>query len=276
MLGSMAMAQSSPAVQTPAQDQIPAVSAPAPSEPLPPLPKGTKTVMGGAISNVDPVRDVLTLKLPGGGSFRILYDERTQLYHNGKKVDVLELHPAEHASIETTLDGDNVFAVRIHILSQLPQGQTQGQVLSYDPRTSVLAVSTNLTQQTIKMHVPAGTPVVRVGQNATSSQGGVSDLVRGALVDVTFASGSNGTGVASHIDVLATPGASFVYSGSIASLDLHAGRMTILDPRDSQTYDVRFEPSMFPDSRQLHVGSHVKVTTVFDGSRYTASQITIE
>ena len=67
--------------------------------------------MGGQIDKVDLVRDQLLLKVPGSHAVRIRFDERTQVYQNGKKMSVLNLHPEDHASIETALDGTTIFAL---------------------------------------------------------------------------------------------------------------------------------------------------------------------
>lgn len=289
MLSGVAAAQSSGPGQAPGQNAFSSTAtnsiasttttvAPAASTALPAPPRGKSTVIGGEIREVDPVRDQLTLKVFGNGaSMKILFDERTQVYRNGQKIPVLSLHPEDHASIETTLDGTKIFALRIHMLTQVPEGEAQGQVLSYNPGTGELTLNATLSRQSIKLRVPAGTPVARVGQKTFTAEGGTFDLARGALVNVKFQAGSgNGQGVATHIDVLATPGSAFVFGGNLSFFDLHAGRMVILDPNDNESYQVSFDASRFPESRELHEGSRVRVTANFDGSRYVASAITIE
>ena len=44
-----------------------------------------------------------------------------------------DLRPGDHVSVETVLDGTTVFARSIHMLSGSPEGECQGQVMSYDP-----------------------------------------------------------------------------------------------------------------------------------------------
>ncbi|MGC2636801.1 MAG: hypothetical protein WA294_06460 [Acidobacteriaceae bacterium] len=260
------------------RDAIPAPAVAPPSKDLPPPPPGKSTVIGGQIRAVDPVRDQVTLKVSGGNqTMKIFYDERTQVYRNGQRIPVLSLKPDDHASIETTLDGTQVFALRIHMLSTLPQGECRGQVINYNYRSGQLTVNASLSSEPIRLRVPAQTPVVRVGQKEfTTEQHGLEDLARGSLVDVTFQASARGEGVATHIDVLATPGSAFTFSGVISFLDMHAGRLVIVDPRDSQSYEFSFNPGILSVSRQLHEGSAVRVTANFDGSRYMASQITME
>jgi hypothetical protein len=264
-------------LQKPATSSAPAAeSAPDVGSALPPIPSGKSTVIGGAIRAVDPVRDQITLKVFGGRSMKILFDERTQFYRDGTRTSLRDLRPEDHASVQTVLDGTNVFAISIHILSQPPQGELQGQVLNFDPGTRQLAVSSALSHQSITVRVPPGTPVVRVGQAASASaESGASDFVKGTLVSVEFKSGNNGQGVATKIAVLATPGSVFVFSGNITFLDLHAGVLALVDPRDGKTYKISFDPSRFPTSRDLHEGAHVSVTTDFVGTRYVASAIKV-
>jgi hypothetical protein len=228
------------------------------------------------MSDVDPVRDQFTLKVFGGQSMKILYDERTQVYRDGKKIPVIGLHAADHASVETTLDGTKIFALKIHILSQLPEGDCHGKVLSYNPQTGKLIVYAILTQAPITLRVPPGIQVLRIGQQASSTEkGGTSDLKSGSIVDLKFKPDNDGGGVVTHVDVLAIPGSIFVFNGNLSSLDSHAGRLVIVDPQDNQSYDVVYDPSLFSGSRDLHEGSHVRVTTHYDGLQYVASEITI-
>jgi hypothetical protein len=277
MLGSMAIAQSSPPGQTSGAEKAVSANASVARSTLPPMPKGKSTVIGGEIRSVDPVRDQFTLNVFGGGPhLKILYDERTQAYRGGKRISVLQLHPEEHASIETMLDGTKIFALQIHVLTQLPEGECRGQVRSYNPQTGQLEINEGLSQEPITVRVPSNTPIARVGQSTfTAQQSGLSDLGRGTLVDVKFES-SKGHGVATRVDILATPGSAFVFSGNLSFLDANAGRLVIVDANDNQSYQVSFDPSRFPVSSKLHEGSRVKVTTSFDGSKYVASDIMIE
>lgn len=57
---------------------------------------------------------------------KILFDQRTQVFRDGVKIPLLDLKPADHASVQTTLDGEKLFAISIHILSQLHRGGTAG------------------------------------------------------------------------------------------------------------------------------------------------------
>jgi hypothetical protein len=275
--GSVSPQASAPSQASPAQDTSAAAGAPAAASTLPPAPKGKSTVIGGEIRSIDAVRDQFTLKVFGGKPVKILFDERTQVYDNGKRIRVLDLQPAQHASVETLLDGTKIFALRIHTLSDLPEGETQGRVTSYNMQTGELTLNAAALKEPIVLHVPADVPVQSVGQHvAEGKPSTLSEITRGSLIDVGFKSGAKGHGVATHIDILATPGASFEFAGTLSSLDAHTGHLAIIDPQDDQTYQVVYNPAQLHISGDLHQGSRVRVDTTFDGTNYVASQITIE
>lgn len=247
---------------------------------LPPLPKaplGKTTVIGGVIRNVDPVRDQLTLGVYGGGKpMKILFDERTQFFRDGIKTPLDDMRPEDHASVETILDGDDVFAVSVHMLSRSPQGECEGQVLAFDPRDGEVTLRNTLSGEPIKLRVEPRTTIARMGQPAfASTVTGTSDLMRGALVSVKFEGDNKGGGIADAIAILATPGSGFYFSGNVTYLDLHAGMMALTDPRDEKSYTVAFDPARFPLSHDLHEGSRISVTASFDGKHYVASKLDI-
>jgi len=250
--------------------------APAHLIPLPPLPDGRSTVVGGVIGKVDPVMDQLTLDVFGGQPMKIDFDARTQVYQDGVRESVADLRPEDHASVETTLDGDDVYALSVHMLSQTPQGECEGQVLSFDPGSGRLMVRSRITQDDVRLLVPPGTPVVPVGQAAgPGADRGTEALLPGALVSVLFSSNNRGQGVANHISLLAAPGAAFYFAGTIVFLDLHSYQMVVQDPRDNRTYPIAFNPAGFPNAGALRMGEKVHVTARFDGRRYVATAITL-
>ena len=243
---------------------------------LPAAPQGKSTIMGGEIQNVDPVRDQFRLKAFGQRPMTILFDERTQVYRDGKQMPLRDLRSNDHASVQTVLDGTSVFALSIHLLSRSPEGECQGQVLSYNSDTKELAVSAARSHEVIKLVVPVGTPIVRVGQGELSAvHSGSSDLVKGALISLTFDSDRKGRGVASRIAILATPGSVFSFIGNLSSLDMHSGLLILIDPRDEKSYQISFDSSKLPTSQALHEGDNVRVTATFDGSRYVAGAIAV-
>ncbi len=242
---------------------------------LPPRPPGKSTVIGGAIQSIDPVRDQFTLKVFGGKPMKILFDERTQVYRDGKRTPLRDLRPNDHASVETILDGTKVFALSIHVLSRLPEGERDGQVLAYDAGTRELTVSDAMGNAPMKLLVPADLAIVHVGQAASSQAGGYSDLVKGTLVTIKFKSDGQGHGVATGIAILAAPGSTFVFSGNITFLDLRSRVFVVSDPSNDKSYKIDFDPTQLPESQNLHEGTNVTVSAIFDGASYKASAITI-
>jgi len=49
----------------------------------------------------------------------------------------------------------------------------------------------------------------------------------------------------------------------------------LVDPRDSKSYDIHFDPAMNGIQDRLYEGGDVTVTTTFDGANYTASSIAV-
>ena len=264
--------------QTSAPDAPQQAAPPAVTSELPRAPSGKSTVLGGEIRRIDPVRDQLTLKIFGGKTTTILYDERTQAFRDGNKISVLKLRPHEHASIETTLDGEKVFALRIRVLTELPEGESHGQVASYDPGTEQLVINTtSLQHDALRLKLPANTPIDRTGQlGKASPHGSTADLVPGAILNVRFKSEVPGSGVVSHIDIVAIPGATFTFGGTLQRLDMVSGLLVLGTDEKSGTQDISFDPTQFPASDKLRNGATLRVATRFDGTRYVATDIKVE
>jgi hypothetical protein len=238
---------------------------------VPPLPGGTSTIMGGSIRDIDPVLDRFTLHIAGEKPLKILYDERTQLFIDGKRIPLRQLRPAEHASVQTTLDGTSVFAISVHILSQLQQGDYSG------PISGNLDLVGARGGDPIRLRVSSNTTFERKGQgSATATPAGPGDLQRGSLVSLQFDPDGKGRGSATRITVLATPGSTFVFSGNLIALDMHTGKMTVLDPRNEQTYEIEFNPASLSSIQSIHPGQHVRISAEYDGTRYLAENVTSE
>lgn len=243
---------------------------------VPPLPRGKSTILGGQINRVDPVMDQLVLKVYGEKPMKILFDERTEVYKDGKRIPLHNLGPATHASVQTMLDGASIFAVSIHILSEQPEGEYQGRVFSFNPDTGILVLTTAPDRPPFRLVVSNQTAFKRLGQQAFSSAPtGPTDLVPGSLVAVKFDSNNHGQGIATEISVLAAPGASFIFSGTISELDLPGGTLVLVDPRDNQSYRITFDAHA-PVSQRLRVGQHVRLSADYNGHTYAATDITIE
>ena len=243
---------------------------------LPPAPTGKSTILGGAITNLDLVRDQFSLQIYGQRAVKILFDERTQVYRDGARIPLRNLRPEDRASVQTILDGTHVFALSIHILSRSPEGDCQGRVLRYNAGTGELTVRSDQSAEPVRMIVSANTSVVREGESAfTSAASGASDLMAGTLISATFKPEPGGRAIASRIAVLAVPGSSFIFGGSISFLDAHLGLLELVDPRDGKSYQIHFDSARAPASGNLHLGENVTIRARYDGTEYEAGEITV-
>lgn len=241
---------------------------------IPAIPKGTSTILGGSIRDIDPVLDRFMLHIVGEKPMRILYDQRTQLFVDGKRISLNQLRPSEHASVQTTLDGTSVFAISVHILSQLQQGDFSGQVVSYDPTSGNLEVAGNGGGDPLRLRVSSNTTFERKGQaNSSSTPAGPGDLQPGSLISLQFDPDGKGRASATRITVLATPGSRFVFTGNLVALDMHTGTMMVSDPRNDQTYQIDFNPAALSSIQNIHPGQHVRVDAEYDGTRYLADSV---
>jgi len=233
--------------------------------------------MGGRIDKVDLVRDSMDLQIPGSHTIKILFDERTQVFENGTHMSVLDLKPTDHASVETRLDGSAIFAMRIHILTDVPEGKFRGQVTDFNAASGELKLRVADGKDLVTLTVPAGTPMERQGQNTTTKQAATAaDLMRGALIDISFKSNKSGHGVATRVDVLAVPGSEFLFRGNLSALDMRAGRMSVASATEMTPRDVVFDAARFPVTKDLRVGMPVQVKSRFDGTHYVATEISAE
>ena len=236
---------------------------------MPPLPKGPATVIGGAIRRLDRVQDEITLSLFGGPDMKILFDERTQVSRDGQRASLKDLQIGDRVSVETLLDGTQVFARAIRRLTQTPEGEFYGQIVDFNRKTGRLTLRDNLSPDSVVLRVAPETVVLGEGHKPLS----IADLVAGALISASFRPDRGSKEVAREIIVLALPGSSFIFSGNVTFLDVHAGVLALTDPRDQKRYEIHFDPAL-PAARQLHVGAEVTVSAGFDGQRYSASAIT--
>lgn len=240
---------------------------------IPALPKGKSTVLGGSIHDVDRVRDRMVLNVYGEKPMKILYDERTQVFRNGKRIPLHDLAPAAHASVQTALDGATIFAVSVHILSDQPAGDYEGRVTSFDRDKGILTLTSAQSRAPFRVIVTNQTTFKREGQQAFSSQqSSANDLLPGSLVTVQFASNNKGEGNATEITVLAAPGATFIFSGTLSALDMHTGALTLLDAKSNQAYQISFDPT-HQVAGSLRAGQKVRISADYDGQRYVATEI---
>jgi hypothetical protein len=236
---------------------------------LPALPKGKVALQGGTLIQVDPVRDRLVMR-PFGQRKKeeFAFDVRTQFTRDGKSIAVRDLRPGSQIYADTIWDGQKVFAKSVRIFTGSYQDQEHGQILAFDPGSGSLRVRDELFPDPVDLKVGQDT-VIRKDQ----SPGSVADLRPGALVALKFQPGSRGQ--VYQVDVLATPGAQFVFSGPITHIDLLRHVIGISNRSDSVIYDLHFDPEQVKITPQLQEGADVDVNATFDGTKYFANTIVI-
>jgi hypothetical protein len=79
--------------------------------------------------------------------------------------------------------------------------------------------------------------------------------------------------IAQKIDILAKPGNTFTFAGTITFVDLRAGYVGIADYGHNNTYEVAIDRVPLGAKAQLKEGAGVVVQAVFDGRKYEAQTI---
>ena len=275
LLGSWGWSQSVPSPASPdpstQQDQAGQTTELLPE--LPPPPGGKATLIGGTLSSLDRVRDEMIVRPFGGGKLRILFDGRTQVYRDGTKVSQRELRSGDRIYVDTLLDGTTIFAKNIRMQTKQTGGESRGQIVKYDEGTGTLTLKDALSSHSVNLRVTSSTRILHDSQAGTRA-----DLVPGALVNVTFrASGKEPKepGIVDEVSILAAPGTAFTFAGQVTYLDMHAGLLVLVDPRDKKSYEIHFDPARMKTDGELREGSEVNVTADFDGTRYVTKAVTV-
>ena len=235
-----------------------------------PQPHGQTTLVGGTIRLLDHVRDQVTVRVFGGRDMVVLFDDRTHFYRDGVAASPGDLQIGERVYLDTAMAGSGIFARSIRILTQSANGQSNGQVQSYDAASGDLVLRDVLAPEPANFRLAPDATVLRDGKPASPSE-----LRPGSLVSLKFSPWAKGPGLVREISILAGPGGTFVFAGRVSHLDLHIGLLVLVDPRDSKSYDIHFDPALTGVEDRLHEGGDVIVTTTFDGANYTASSIVV-
>jgi hypothetical protein len=238
---------------------------------LPPLSSHNKvSLIGGTVQKMDRVRDQFTVRVYGGGNINIYFDPRTHIYRNGNEASLADLRAGDRVSIDTMLDGGNIFARTIRLKGAANAGESQGVVVSYSASSGELILRDRLSPQPLRLRVTSQTRVVHRGQVAAASE-----LVRGTLVAVKFDPQKDGREVAKEVSVLAIPGTSFTFVGEVTGLDLSTGLLVLTSANDGKTYEIYLGPATNAAKDQLRQAANVTVITRFDGDRYVAQNVIV-
>jgi Domain of unknown function (DUF5666) len=235
---------------------------------LPPLPKAEVSLVGGTVAGIDRVRDRITVRAFRGKKMKFDFDERTHIYRDGVETTQLGIHKGDRVYVDSQLVGSRLFARSIRIRSAAGSADAEGQIEAYDPNRGTMLVRDTLSSEAVIFHV---TPKTMVRGKANS----VRELQRGELVKVNFAPGSGERGTAKEIVVIARPGEAFEFAGRVTYLNLSSGSLALQNHTDDKNYEISFDPSNVTLGN-IGVGSEIKVSALFDGSGYTANQITVQ
>lgn len=236
---------------------------------LPAPPRGKASLMGGTIRHVDQLRDEITLQFFGGGSAKVLFDGRTRVEHEGGGFALRDLKDGQRVYLETVLDGKDVFARSIRVVTDSGPGQTTGQIISYRSDTGELTLNDALSPRPLKLRLTAESKVLWEGHTLPPTQ-----LQPGSLIEADFMPSAGSLPVAGRISILAEPGHEFVFSGRVVHLDLRTGLLVLLNSQDGKNYQVFLNPDGTLNRDKLREGADVTVNTKFDGNKYAVNSIT--
>ena len=239
---------------------------------LPSLPTRKTSVIGGTIDKLDRVRDQFTVRVFGGGKMRISFDPRTQVYEDGRQASASSLRPGDRVYVDTVLSGDKIFARNIRLKSAAA-GEIEGTVVSYQADRRELTVRDALSPHPMKLVITSQTQL-----SSTSRSASVGDLVPGALVAVKFGAQSDhkdGANPVQEVSVLALPGASITFAGTVRGLDLSTGLLVLTSATDGKTYEIYLDPQSIDVDQNLREAANVTVLTSFEGDRYVARSLTV-
>ncbi len=238
----------------------------------PPFPTGTTTLVGGVISDVDRIRNHLTMDIFGGGPWTVFFDERTHVFRNGAEATVLALKKGERVYVDTMLDNNkrDIFARNIRVGVVYPPADADGQITEIDTGHHQLTLRDTLSSASVRFAVDSNT---RISHGSTPAS--FQELRAGSLVRVQFAPERPNRGLAREIVILAAPGSAFTFTGTVTFLDTHRNMLSVRHAGDDKTYDIYFVPSRTDAAGRLAVGSEVQVVAVFEATHYTAQQITV-
>ncbi len=155
-------------------------------------------------------------------------------------------------------------------MSETGAAEVRGQITAYDPVRGTIELQDALSSRPVTFRISKQTQV-------KTQQGSVStgDLAKGALVDVMFAPDKANRGIATQIMLLARPGVSYTFAGTITNLNLRDGIVSVENQTDGKVYDIEFDTRSKSDRNAMHVGSTVNVRATFDGENYRATNVTV-
>ncbi len=90
-----------------------------------------------------------------------------------------------------------------------------------------------------------------------------------------FAPDKANRGIATQILVLARPGVSYTFAGTITNVNMRDGLVSVENATDGKVYDIEFDTRSKTERAGLHVGNDVNINATFDGENYRATTVTV-
>ena len=234
----------------------------------PPLPKGTVSLLGGTVARVDPIRDRIVLRAFGGRDVTIDFDTRTQVLRGGTAVSSREIRPGARVYADTVMIAGRIFAKTVRLEGNGAAGETQGQIMEYNWAKQLLRVRNSISQEPVLVRLTSHSQLMQGGEPAQATS-----LLEGTVVAIRFHASPEGPSEAERIDILARPGSSYTFTGTISVVDLHDEHMTLVEPEHQNTFEVALGSLPRQSKASLRTGMQVTVRARFDGHKYLAESI---
>ena len=236
----------------------------------PVLPKAKLSLIGGIVRDVDPIRERMTVNIFGGKKMKLIFDQRSRLFVNGKETDRINIHKGDRVYLDTQAIKGKIFARTVQVQTRTEAADISGQLLGYNPRTNEVTLRDQLSARPVTLLFTPATTVSNQGRPATSA-----DLLPGALVSIQFLPTSSGRRALKDVKIIAAPGSSFAFYGTVTFLDLRSGMLALESRTDGKLYDVKFPVNDETVTEDLRVGSEVMLNARFDGRNYVADSVNV-
>lgn len=238
----------------------------------PPLPKGKPTLVGGTATKVDRIHSRITVQPYGSKSkMTFMIDERTHIFRNGVETTIEGVKKGDRVYFDSMLDGPKIFAKNVRVISETGAAEVRGQITAYDATRGTIELQDALSSRPVSFRI-TGSTQVRTQSGGVAS---VSELAKGALVDVMFAPDKANRGIATQVLLLARPGASYTFAGVITNVNVRDGVVSVENMTDAKVYDIEFDPRSKTERGSLRIGNSVTINATFDGENYKATNVTV-
>ncbi len=234
-----------------------------------PLPKNKSALIGGTVRDIDQIRNQMTIDVFGkGGKMKVLFDPRTRFDRNGTPINQTVIKKGDMVYLDTQLVNHKIFARDVYIHTTSAPVDASGQIASYNPKSGMLTINDQMSGSQVTVQVSPNTLIKNRG-----ASGSTGDLRQMALVSLQLSPG-DGHHAANEIDIIALPGNTFTFYGTLTNVDLRNGVLAVDNNSDHKSYEIKFDRNTVPVTDELKVGNEVAVNAVFNGRDYTAQTLT--